>query len=188
MADVLAGRWNLEPRLVESMYAHEITKVLRGSQKIPRDLENRWTHSIFLHTKELTKYKVLSGAKADKFIKANVIREKLGEKREVKGQTAQPGKVTGIVRLVFGPQHNNKVKDGEILISTATSPQLLPAMKRAAAFVTDVGGITSHAAIVARELKKPCIVGTKNATKIFRDGDKVEVNADNGIIKIIDNN
>ncbi|KKQ55626.1 MAG: Phosphoenolpyruvate synthase, partial [Parcubacteria group bacterium GW2011_GWA2_38_13] len=55
-------------------------------------------------------------------------------------QLAYPGKVGGIVKLIFGPQHNNKIKDGEILISRATSPQFLPAMKKAAAFITDVGG------------------------------------------------
>ena len=58
-------------------------------------------------------------------------------------------------------------------------------MHRAAAFVTDEGGITSHAAIVAREMKKPCVVGTKNATRILGDGDMVEVDADSGIVKII---
>ena len=103
----------------------------------------------------------------------------------MKGQIAQPGKVEGIVKLVFGPQHNSKVKEGEILISRATSPQLLPAMKKAVAFITDVGGITSHAAIVAREMKKPCVVGTKHATEIFSDGDLVEVDANEGIIKLI---
>ena len=58
-------------------------------------------------------------------------------------------------------------------------------MQKAAAFVTNEGGIISHAAIVAREMKKPCIVGTKVATKVFRDGDYVEVDAETGIIKKI---
>ena len=58
-------------------------------------------------------------------------------------------------------------------------------MKKAAAFVTDIGGITSHAAIVSREMGKPCIIGTKNATKVLKDGMMIEVNADNGTIKIL---
>jgi len=58
-------------------------------------------------------------------------------------------------------------------------------MQRAAAFVTDEGGITCHAAIVAREMKKPCVIGTKIATKIFKDGDIVEVDADKGIVRKI---
>ena len=71
------------------------------------------------------------------------------------------------------------------MVSVSTSPQLLPAMKLSAAFITDMGGITSHAAIVARELKTPCIVGTKIATKVLHDGDLVEVDANRGIVKII---
>jgi pyruvate,water dikinase len=66
-----------------------------------------------------------------------------------------------------------------------TQPEFLPAMKKAVAIITDEGGLTCHAAIVARELKRPCIIGTKNATKILRDGDYVEVDANNGIIKIL---
>ncbi len=58
-------------------------------------------------------------------------------------------------------------------------------MKRAAAFVTDEGGITCHAAIVAREMKKPCVIGTKIATQIFKDGDMVEVDAQRGVVRII---
>jgi pyruvate,water dikinase len=58
-------------------------------------------------------------------------------------------------------------------------------MKRASAFITDEGGITCHAAIVARELKKPCIIGTKIATQVLKDGDEVEVDAERGIVRII---
>jgi pyruvate,water dikinase len=58
-------------------------------------------------------------------------------------------------------------------------------MKKAGAIITDEGGITCHAAIVSRELKKPCIIGTKIATQVFKDGDMVEVDAENGIVKII---
>jgi pyruvate,water dikinase len=66
-----------------------------------------------------------------------------------------------------------------------TDPHYLPIMKKAAAFVTDEGGLLCHAAIVARELKKPCVISTKVATKIFKDGDLVEVDANRGIIRKI---
>jgi pyruvate,water dikinase len=66
-----------------------------------------------------------------------------------------------------------------------TVPDLVSAMKRAAAIVTDEGGVTCHAAIISRELKKPCIIGTKVATKVFKDGDLVEVDANKGIVRII---
>jgi len=66
-----------------------------------------------------------------------------------------------------------------------TRPDMAPILKKAAAFVTNEGGITCHAAIVSRELNKPCIIGTKIATKVLKDGDTVEVNANNGVVKII---
>lgn len=68
----------------------------------------------------------------------------------------------------------------------ATNPDLIIAMGKAAAIVTEEGGITSHAAIVSREMKKPCIIATKNATQVLQDGDMVEVDADKGVIKILD--
>jgi len=78
-----------------------------------------------------------------------------------------------------------KMRQGDVLVSGSTNPDLLPAMKKAAAFVTDIGGITSHAAIVARELRIPCVVGAKIATKVLKDGDKVNVDANHGIVKKI---
>jgi len=103
--------------------------------------------------------------------------------RELTGICAQPGKVTGKVKIVLTPKECAKVAMGDILVATMSTPDFLPAMRRAAAFVTDIGGVTSHAAIVARELKKPCIIGTKNATKVLKDGDMVEVDADKGTVK-----
>ena len=66
-----------------------------------------------------------------------------------------------------------------------TSPEFVPAMHRAAAIVTDEGGVLCHAAIVSREMGKPCIIGTKNATKLLRSGDLVEVDTKNSIIKLL---
>lgn len=106
-------------------------------------------------------------------------------KRSVKGQVAYDGIVKGEVTILRRQDQVKKVKAGVILVSAMTTPDFLPAMKRAAAFVTDEGGITCHAAIVARELKKPCIVGTKIATKVFKDGDLVEVDAQRGIVRKI---
>ena len=78
-----------------------------------------------------------------------------------------------------------KMEKGNIMVAHTTFPALIPAMKKAAAIVTDDGGITCHAAIVARELKIPCVVGTKIATQVLKDGDLVEVDADKGIVKIL---
>ncbi len=79
----------------------------------------------------------------------------------------------------------NNVKAGDIIVAPMTLPDILPAMKKAAAFVTDEGGILCHAAIMSREMKKPCIIGTKIATKVLKDGDLVEVDAKKGVVRII---
>jgi pyruvate,water dikinase len=70
-----------------------------------------------------------------------------------------------------------------VIVAEMTNPDYVPWMKRAAAFVTDEGGMTCHAGIVARELGKPCVVGTKIATKVFKDGDMLEVDAMNGLVR-----
>ena len=76
-----------------------------------------------------------------------------------------------------------KMNQGDILVSAATNPNLMPAIRQAAAIITDEGGLTCHAAIVSRELEIPCLVGTKIATKVLKDGDKVEVDAERGVVK-----
>ena len=85
----------------------------------------------------------------------------------------------------MGHKQIGEFKEGEILVSSMTIPDFLPAMKKAAAIVTNEGGVLCHAAILARELQKPCIIGTQFATHILRDGDYVEVDANNGIVKFI---
>jgi len=84
---------------------------------------------------------------------------------------------------VMSAMHIFKVEPGDIIIAPMTSPDYVVGMRKAAAIVTDEGGITCHAAIVARELKVPCLVGTKKATKVFHDGDLVEVDATKGIVR-----
>jgi phosphohistidine swiveling domain-containing protein len=114
------------------------------------------------------------------------IEEGISQKDEIiKGMIAYKGKVTGIAKIVLNVTDMEKVNDGDILISSSTNPDLIVAMGKARAFVTDMGGITSHAAIVSREMKKPCIVGTRNATRLIKDGDLIEVDANNGIVKIL---
>ncbi|MFA5878519.1 MAG: PEP-utilizing enzyme [Candidatus Staskawiczbacteria bacterium] len=106
--------------------------------------------------------------------------------KEIKGVVACGGKVTGKARIVsMNKRGLSEVRIGDILVASMTTPDFIPAMQKAAAFVTDEGGITCHAAIVAREMKKPCIIGTKIATKVFKDGDSMEVDANTGIVKKI---
>lgn len=133
-------------------------------------------------------FKIYQGEECELIINKNikkVVEKKEKEINELKGTVAYKGKVKGVVKIILVESDVAKLKEGDILVSSSTNPDLILAMKKAAAFVTDFGGITSHAAIVSRELKKPCIVGTKIATKIFNDGDFVEVDANNGVVKKI---
>lgn len=109
-----------------------------------------------------------------------------GYAKEITGLPANNGNIRGTVKIIINPfKERDKFKNGDILVTAMTRPEFLPLMKQASAIITDEGGITCHAAIVSRELNIPCIIGTKFATKVLKDGDLVEVDANNGIIKII---
>ncbi len=101
----------------------------------------------------------------------------------VRGQVAYPGVVRGCARVVQSTDDLSKVQRGDILVAVMTFPNFIPVMEKAAAFVTDEGGILCHAAIVSREMMKPCVIGTKSATKVFRDGDRIEVDAAHCIVR-----
>lgn len=105
--------------------------------------------------------------------------------KELRGQVAFKGLARGRVRILFSQADANDFQDGEILVASMTTPELIGAMRKSAAFITDEGGIMCHAAIISRELKTPCIVGTNRATKVLKNGDMIEVNATDGIITII---
>ncbi len=98
------------------------------------------------------------------------------------GSPASPGIASGPVKIVADPSLIDKVLDGDILVAEMTTPDFVPAMKRAAAIVTDRGGRTAHAAIVSRELGIPCVVGTEGATATLKDGQVITVNGASGKI------
>jgi len=100
----------------------------------------------------------------------------------LKGSAASPGIGTGPVKIVSSPKEIGKVQRGDVLVAEMTSPDFVPAMKKASAIVTDKGGQTSHAAIVSRELGIPCVVGTKQATTKLRTGTVVTVDGARGFV------
>lgn len=103
----------------------------------------------------------------------------------IQGTIANPGKALGRVVICRSLKDISKVKQGDVLVISMTRPEFITAIKKASAIVTDEGGITCHAAIVSRELGIPCIIGVKIATKVLKDGDHVEVNANHGMVKIL---
>jgi pyruvate,water dikinase len=100
----------------------------------------------------------------------------------LKGSPASPGVALGEVKIVLSPSEIDRVVDGDILVAEMTTPDYVPAMKRAAAIVTDKGGRTAHAAIVSRELGIPCVVGTEKATELLSTGQQVTVDGARGRI------
>jgi pyruvate,water dikinase len=100
----------------------------------------------------------------------------------LRGSGASPGVAVGKVKLIPTAKDIDKMEKGEILVTEMTSPDYVPAMKKAAAIVTNAGGATCHAAIVSRELGVPCIVGTKNATEVLHTGDLITVDAKMGVV------
>jgi pyruvate,water dikinase len=100
----------------------------------------------------------------------------------VRGLGAAPGSASGSVRRLENPHDTTSFHDGEVLVAHMTTPDWVPLMRKAAAIVTDSGGMTCHAAIVSRELRIPCIVGTGEATKKLRDGEIVTVDATHGTV------
>ena len=103
----------------------------------------------------------------------------------LQGTPASRGTSRGKVAIVKGVKDLPNVNKGDIIVAVTTHPDYVPAMQKAAAIVTDEGGVTSHAAIVSREIGIPCIVGTKNATKTLQNGDFVEVDGNTGSVRIL---
>ena len=108
---------------------------------------------------------------------------KIGD--DLTGKIACEGKVTGRVRVIVRLDEIDAFKKGEVLVTTNSNPAFMPAIRKAAAIITDEGGLSCHAAIISRELGIPCIIGTKIATQVLKDGDIVEVDAEKGIVRKI---
>ncbi len=104
----------------------------------------------------------------------------------IKGQVGNKGFITGKIKIILANTEFDKMEVGDVLVTTMTTPDFVILMQKASAIITDIGGLLCHAAIVSRELNKPCVIGTKNATQLLQDGDVVEVDANKGIVRKIE--
>lgn len=125
----------------------------------------------------------LIGEKAEEI--RRYFQEEVSVSALVTGSVACKGIVRGVARIINNKNDFARVEVGDVIVTSMTTPDMIPIMKKAVAFVTDEGGVTCHAAIISRELKKPCIIGTKNATQVLHDGDMLEVDADKGVVRIL---
>lgn len=112
--------------------------------------------------------------------------EKMSGITEFKGLPASLGKITGRARVLENASGISELEEGEILVTYMTTIEFIPAFRKAAAIITDEGGMSCHAAIVSREFKLPCIVGTKVATRALQTGDLIEVDAERGVVRILE--
>jgi phosphohistidine swiveling domain-containing protein len=177
----IAKRLNLAPNQVKFMNLRELRKALVEVGEINHEeIQARTKHCVVLFNNGIEFY---SGEKAVE-LAAMIYEENVSsEVNEIKGAPAFPGIVSGVVKILRNAGDMKGFQAGNVLVSPATNPNLISAMKIAGAIVTDEGGITCHAAIVSRELKIPCVIGTKVATKWLKDGDKVEVDAVKGFVR-----
>jgi phosphohistidine swiveling domain-containing protein len=174
---------NLEEHELSYYNKEEIITILQSGLRINQNIlaERKQEFAMSLHNGTL---KLIEGNTAKLWIEVNT--EELDiVVHEVKGLAAYRGKITGKARIVMNVKDQNSVMEGDILIVPMTTPDFMPCLQKAAAFVTDEGGVICHAAIVARELKKPCVIGTKKATKVFHNDDMVEVDGFSGIVRLI---
>lgn len=161
--------------------APEIPAIIGKQQPSRKELKARHEGSVFVVTRE--GYYVGTGSDVSAARQMMFGSQKLDEIKDLRGLVAMTGKTIGTAKVLMSANEIGKVQPGDILIAVMTRPDYVPAMKRAAAIVTDEGGITSHAAIVSRELGIPCIIGTKIATRVLKDGDKLEVNANHNWVR-----
>lgn len=156
-------------------------KKLEDHYQHPQDVE--WAYAkgkvYIVQTRPITTVNTIN-AKSDQIIGevANLVGSV--PKPILSGSPASPGIISGKVKILHSPSQNDLVQKGDILVAPMTTPDFVPAMKRAVAIVTDQGGQTSHAAIVSRELGVPCIVGTKLATKKLKPNALITVDATKG--------
>ncbi|MCL5024862.1 MAG: PEP-utilizing enzyme [Nitrospirae bacterium] len=173
----------LGPHELSYCSKEELIRFLQSGRRVDLSLldERRLDFAMLLHEGSVS---VLTAQAAQQWISGKLVESSLPVS-EVRGLTAYRGSAIGRARIVMNTADQDAVSSGDILIVPMTTPDYLPSMQKAAAFVTDEGGVICHAAIIARELKKPCVIGTKKATSVFRDGDWVEVDGFTGVVRLV---
>lgn len=182
---------NIDGELLRFMSKTEILDVLnklKVSDTLLQTAKQRKKQffCIFTEEKGISEY-IISSPKSVGYIYKKYFNVKTA--KDIKGLGTFPGIVKGVVKVISSNVDENKVdiKKGNILVAVHTHPRYTPLVKQSSAIITDEGGILSHAAILSREMEIPCIVGTKFATKVLKDGDLVEVDANTGVVKIFKN-
>ncbi|MFH1292296.1 MAG: PEP-utilizing enzyme [bacterium] len=180
----IAKRLGVSRKELAYFTQNEIIKALKNDKPLNKKISVDRQNGFLIYWNDKKIYITSKSQEIAEFVKKNTYKQD-GTTKSLKGTVASAGLANGKVRIISGIKDLNKVKKGDIMVAITTHPDYVPAMHRANAIITDEGGLTSHAAIVSRELKIPCIVGTKMATRILKDGDIVEVDANVGLILLM---
>ncbi len=188
LAREVARRRGVGEKEIKMLVPQEVRGFLLDGFPSKTGLEERLKACLTVFSKG--EFKVYAGEEAkrkrNELLGLNEGRKDDAAKRaDVLGTCASLGKIVGTARIIMTPAEFNNLAQGEILVTSMTRPEFVPIMKRAGAIVTDEGGVTCHAAIISRELGIPCVVGTRVATRTFHDGDTVEVDANHGMVKLL---
>ncbi len=182
LLEELSRRVNISINLLRYLTPFELNQNMAAIKALAPILAERRKGGLYLKTKG--RVDVASGALYEQ-LAPMFAQKQVKTQGDLHGEAASLGNVVGRVKVCLSVNSLAKVEEGDILVTSMTRPEYMPAMKKAAAFVTDEGGITCHAAIIAREMGKPCVIGTRNATKVLKDGDLVEVKGNHGVVKIL---
>lgn len=178
----ISKRTNYDLVLLKYMSPKEVSDIFKNPQEKSK-LEMRKWKSVAYWDEE--GHEILCGKEVDKIKDDLLANNDFSNVNDFRGLSAMTGKAIGKVKILKSAKDIHKVNEGDIIVAVMTRPDYVPAMKRAAGIVTNEGGVTSHAAIISRELGIPCIIGTKIATEVLKDNMIVEVNANHGWVKII---
>ena len=159
----------------------EITAALE-TERIPDDFDKREGYAYVLLDGKLHHFY----GKARTAIESILYAEDFTHVRELRGTAGYKGFVRGTAKVLMTDRDLGKLKKGDIMVANLTNPNYDPAFGIVAGVVTDEGGLLCHSAIMSREFKIPCVIGTKIATRVIQDGDMVEVDADNGVVRILE--
>ncbi len=185
LLDVVEARTGIPKKYLLFLSLDEFSGVLKGL--VTKEmLQERYEEGVLI-TLEDSNYSMVIGKEAaslrrdleKRFHTENI------DATTLSGQVACQGYAQGTAQVILNQKDFRKFRDGNILVTGMTRPEFVPLMKRAAAIVTNDGGITSHAVIISRELGKPCIIGTKIATDMIHTGDLIEVRAHHGTVRIL---
>ncbi|MFA6466947.1 MAG: PEP-utilizing enzyme [Patescibacteria group bacterium] len=160
----------------------EISKYL-ASKKLPNQNILLERKNEYLLAMTNLKTKTIKRQVIQKTLTKYLASENLANVSELKGIITYSKKVAGPAKIVLKKEQLSKIKSGDILITIMTNPEFIPSLKKVAGIVTDYGGLTCHASIISREMKIPCIVATKHATAIFKDGDLIEIDDKKSIVR-----